>query len=128
MGKLGAAYAAAPALASKAQAAFEKAASLAEQKAREAPDASVQSDLGVYYARLKMAAKARVRLESALALAPQDPEVVLTVSEGYAILGDTAEAKRQLRKTLELGTSLEYAKRLPELKEIAKEQSVQSFK
>lgn len=125
-GNLGSAYAAAPALAVKAQAAFEKAASLAEKKARDAPDAAVQSDLGVYYAHLKMPGKARVRLESALALAPQDPTVVLTVADGYAILGDAGEAKRQLRKTLELGTSLEYAKRVPELRQIAQEPS--SFK
>ena len=69
-----------------------------------------------------------MRLESALALAPQDPGVVLAAAEGYAILGDTAEAKRQLRKTLDLGTSWEYAKRVPELKEIAQERSVQSPK
>lgn len=127
-GNLGAAYSAEPALANKSKAAFERAASLAEQKAREVPDASVQSDLGVYYARLKTPEKARVRLESALALAPQDPTVVLTVAYGYAILGDTAEAKRQLRKTLELGTSLEYAKRVPELKDIAQELSSRNFK
>jgi len=127
-GNLGAAYAAAPALASQSRAAFEKAAALAEQKAREAPDAAVEAELGSYYARLKMPDKARVRLESALALAPEDPTVVLTVAEGYAILGDRAAAQAQLRKALALGSSLAYAKRLPALQEIAQEQSVQSFK
>jgi tetratricopeptide (TPR) repeat protein len=127
-GNLGAAYAAEPALANKSKAAFERAALLAEQKAREAPDAAVQSDLGAYYARLKMPDKARIRLESALALAPRDSAVVLTVAEGYVFLGDTAEAKLYLRKALALGISLEYARRLPALKEIAQEQSVQSIK
>jgi eukaryotic-like serine/threonine-protein kinase len=127
-GNLAAAYAAAPALANQSQAAFEKAALLAEQKAREAPDAAVEADLGSYYARLKMPDKARVRLESALALAPEDSTVVLTVAEGYAILGDRAAAQVQLRKALALGSSLEYAKRLPALQDIAQEQSVQSFK
>jgi len=127
-GNLGAAYAAAPALANQSQAAFEKAASLAEQKAKEAPDAAVEAELGAYYARLKMPDKARVRLESALALAPEDSTVVLTVAEGYAILGDRAAAQAQLRKALALGSSLAYAKRLPALQEIAQEQSVQSFK
>jgi Flp pilus assembly protein TadD len=127
-GNLGAAYAAAPALANQSKGAFEKAAALAEQKAREAPDAAVEAELGAYYARLKIPDKARVRMESALALAPEDSTVVLTVAEGYAILGDHATAKVQLRKALALGTSLEYAKRIPALKEIAQEQSVQSFK
>ncbi|HEV2198596.1 MAG TPA: protein kinase [Bryobacteraceae bacterium] len=127
-GNLGEAYIVAPALASRAPAAFEKAVTLAEQKAREAPDAAAQSDLGVYYAHLKMPEKARVRLESALALAPQDPTVALTVAEGYAILGDAANAKLHLRKALALGTSLEYASRIPALKDIAREQSVENFK
>jgi eukaryotic-like serine/threonine-protein kinase len=120
-GNLGAAYASAPAQANQSKGAFEKAAALAEQKAREAPDAAVEADLGAYYARLKMADKARVRLESALALAPEDPTVVLTVAEGYAILGDRAAAKVQLRKALALGASLEYAKRIPALKNIVQE-------
>ena len=127
-GSLGSAYAAAPSLANQSKAAFEKAARLAEQQAREAPDGIVQSDLGAYYARLKMTDKARVRLESALALAPEDTRVVLNVAEGYAILGDRAAATLQLRKALALGASLEYAKRIPALKEIAQDQAVQSLK
>ena len=118
-GNLGAAYVMAPALAHQAKTTFEKAASLAEQKAREAPDATVQSELGCYYARLRMSDKARTRLESAVALAPEDRTVVLTVAEGYALLGDRAAAKAQLRKALALGSSLEYAMRIPALKEIA---------
>ena len=120
-GNLGAAYAAAPALANQSKAAFEKAALLAEQKAREAPDAVVQSELGTYYARLNRPGEARLRLESAIALAPQDSNVVLSVAEGYAILGDTTEAKLQLRKALALGASLEYAGRIPALKKIARQ-------
>jgi tetratricopeptide (TPR) repeat protein len=127
-GSLGAAYAATPALANRSKAVFEKAARLAEQQAREAPDAGVQSDLGAYYALLKMPDKARIRLESALALAPEDPRVAMNAAEGYAILGDRAAATLHLRKALTLGASLEYAKRLPALKDIAREQSVQSFK
>jgi Flp pilus assembly protein TadD len=127
-GNLGAAYAATPTLANKSNAAFEKAALLAEKKAREAPDAAVQSELGVYYAHLKMPEKARVRLESALALAPQDPDVVLTAAGGYAILGDRAIAKTNLQKALSLGILLEYAKRMPELKDIVHEQLGQSSK
>ena len=120
-GNLGAAYAAAPALVNRSAAAFEKAAHLAEQQARGAPDGIVQSDLGTYYARLKMSGQAHVRLESALVLAPEDPRVALNVAEGYAILGDPAAAKLHLRKALALGASLEYAKRIPALKEIAQE-------
>lgn len=124
-GNLGASYAAAPELANRSKAAFEKAALLAGQKARETPDAAVEAELGTYYARLKMPDKARVRLESALELSPDDPKVDLSVAEGYAILGDRAAARAQLRKALTLGTSLEYAKRIPALKEIAQEQPVQ---
>ena len=126
-GNLGAAYAAVPALADKSRAAFEKAASLAEQKARESPDASVQSELGSYYARLKMPEKARERLESALAQGPEDSAVLLNVAEGYAILGDRAAAALQLRKALQFGSSLERAKRIPALKQIA-QQSAANFK
>jgi len=116
-GNLGAACAAVPTLASQSRAAFEKAALLAERKARDAPDAAVQSELGTYYARLEMHDKARVRLESALALAPEDPTVVLTVAEGYALLDDRSAAKLYLRRALSLGTSSEYAKRIPALKD-----------
>jgi len=126
-GSLGGAYAAAESVA-KSEAAFEQAARLAEQQAREAPDGAVQSDLGTYYAHLKMPDKARVRLESALALGPEDARVLLNVAEGYAILDDGAAAKLHLRKALTLGASLEYAKRIPALKEIARDPSLQSFR
>lgn len=114
-GNLGAAYAAAPALAHQSKQAFEKAVLLAEQKAKEVPDGVVESELGTYYARLKRPDQARVRLESAVALAPEDSTVALNVAEGYAILGDTTEAKRLLQKAIALGSSLEYAKRIPAL-------------
>ena len=127
-GNLGAAYAATPALAQKSKAAFEKAASLAEQKAREVPDAAVQSELGTYYAHLKMPDKARLRLESALALAPEDPGVLMTVAEAYAILGDRLAAQAQLRRALALGSSLAYAERIPALKDIAHGFSVRGSK
>ena len=121
-GSLAAAYAETPALANRSKPAFEKAARLAEQQAKGAPDGLIQSDLGAYYARLRMPDKARVRLESALALSPKDPRVVLNVAEGYAILDDRASAAALLRKALLLGASLEYAKRIPALKEIAQQQ------
>jgi Flp pilus assembly protein TadD len=127
-GSLGDACAATPVLANRAKAAFEKAARLAELQVREAPDGIVQAELGGYYALLKMPDKARVRLESALAVAPDDPRVVLDVAEGYAILDDRAAATLFLRKALTLGASLEYAKRMPALKEFAQEQSVRNFK
>jgi tetratricopeptide (TPR) repeat protein len=116
-GNLAAAYAATPVLADRSRPAFEKAASLAEQKVREAPDAGVQSELGSYYAHLKMPDKARARLESAVALAPGDPGVALTVAEAYATLDDRAAAKTYLQKALTLGASPEYARRVPGLKD-----------
>ena len=54
--------------------------------------------------------------------------MALTVAEGYAILGDRVAAQAQLRKALSLGSSLESAKRIPALKEIVHEPSVQRFK
>jgi serine/threonine-protein kinase len=125
-GNLAAAYSAVPALASRSAAAYEKAALLAEKKAREAPDGAVQSSLAEYYAALKMPEKARARLESALELSPADPAVVLSAADAYALLGDREAARLQLRKAVALGASLEYAKRIPALKEIAQEQSVRS--
>ncbi len=116
-GNLGAACAAVPALAGRSRVAFEKAAQLAEQKVRETPDAEVQSELGSYYAHLKMPDKARVRLESAMALAPRDSDVTLTVAVAYATLNDPAAAKLYLKKALALGVSLEYAKRIPALRD-----------
>ena len=124
-GNLGAAYAASPALANKSESAFRQAAALAEQKAKETPEGIVQSELGGYYAHLKMPEKARVRLESALTLAPADSTVLLNVAEGFAILGDRVAAARELQNALKSGSSLEYAKRIPALKEIA---SSESFK
>jgi hypothetical protein len=65
--------------------------------------------------------KARVRLESALALASGDSTVLLGVAEGYAVLDDKTAAKLYLQKAIAAGASLEYAKRIPALKGVAQD-------
>jgi serine/threonine-protein kinase len=124
-GNLAAAYAASPTLASKAKIAFGKAALLAEEKTRETPDATVESQLGTYYAHLHIPDKARLRLSSALAISPDDPSVLLGVSEGYAVLRDRPDARLYLQKAVTEGASIEYAKRIPALRGIANELSME---
>lgn len=91
----------------RAQAARQKALALLQATARAKPrDAGMQAALGRLYAKQKMKAEAQARMESALALAPDDPQVLTDVGEAYEVLGERGPALATVYKALQKGASL----------------------
>jgi tetratricopeptide (TPR) repeat protein len=89
---------------------------LLEQAAVDTPrDAMVQAYLGLLYAKKKLREKAIPRIQSALALSPDDSNVLATVGEAYEDLGDRAQALLYLEKSLQKGYDLADLKRTPDL-------------
>ena len=75
----------------------------------------MQSDIGLLYAKKKMREKALSRIESALVLSPDDPNVLATVGEAYEDLGDRAHALQYIEKSLQKGYDLADLKNVPAL-------------
>jgi serine/threonine protein kinase/tetratricopeptide (TPR) repeat protein len=89
---------------------------LLEQAALDTPrDATVQSNLGMLYAKKKLREKAISRIQSALALSPDDSNVLATVGEAYEDLGDRALALQYIEKSLQKGYDLADLKHTPDL-------------
>jgi eukaryotic-like serine/threonine-protein kinase len=78
-------------------------------------DANVQCRLALLYAKKKLRDKALSRAQSALALSPDDPDVLETVGEAYEKLGDRAHAIQYITKGLQKGYSLATLKNEPGL-------------
>jgi tetratricopeptide (TPR) repeat protein/TolB-like protein len=126
-GNLASAYTWSPGLQSKANPTYQRAAQLAEEAARLRPsDAILQGYLGTYYAYLKLPGKAETRLQSALALAPDDSNALMLAAEGYEVLGKRPQAVALLNKALKLGRSLAYIKRVPELRKLVEQGALQA--
>jgi serine/threonine protein kinase/tetratricopeptide (TPR) repeat protein len=90
--------------------------SLLEQAAQDTPrDAIVQANLGLLYAKKKMTEKAISRIQSALALSPDDPNVLEAVGESYEDMGDRTQALRYIEKSLNNGYSLATLKNVPDM-------------
>ncbi len=88
---------------------------LVEDVVKDQPqDATAQSELAGLYAKEKMREKALVRIQSALALSPDDPRVLVNVADAYEILGDRQNALRYVEKALQKGYPLEDLKSDPE--------------
>ncbi len=89
---------------------------LLEQLALDTPrDANAQSKLGLLYAQKKLREKALARLQSALALSPDDPNVLEEVGEAHEDLGDRAQALQYIEKSLQKGYDLADLKDSPDL-------------
>jgi len=71
-----------------------------------ADDADVQVELGLMYSKWKLRAKAVPRVEAALALAPEDPSVLVCAGEAYENLGDRSRALELVKKALVRGWTL----------------------
>jgi eukaryotic-like serine/threonine-protein kinase len=94
----------------------EREAVLLEQVVRDTPrDAAAQSILGLLYARKKLREKAISRIQSALALSPDDPAVLENVGQAYENLGDRAQALQCIEKSLQKGYTLSALKKIPDL-------------
>jgi eukaryotic-like serine/threonine-protein kinase len=119
VGNLAAAYAWVPSRARDAEAAFGRAAAMAESRARAEPaNAAISADLAIYYAKLARPEDARRRAETAVALAGDNAAVHATVGEALEILGDRADALRHVRRALELGYRREELQRNPEFRDL----------
>jgi serine/threonine-protein kinase len=80
---------------------------LLEQAALETPrDAIMQSQLGLLYAKKKLPEKAISRIQSALALSPDDADVLANSGEAYEDLGDRSQALGYIEKSLQKGYAL----------------------
>jgi eukaryotic-like serine/threonine-protein kinase len=89
---------------------------LLEQAVRDTPrDALAQSDLGLLYAKKKLREKAISRIQSALTLSPDNPNVLENVGEAYEDLGDRSQALQYIEKSLQKGYSLADLKSVPDL-------------
>ncbi len=89
---------------------------LLEQTVRDTPrDAVAQSNLAVLYAKKKLREKAIPRIQSALALSPDDSNVLERVGEAYEDLGDRAQALQYIEKSLQKGYALGDLKKTPDL-------------
>jgi serine/threonine protein kinase/tetratricopeptide (TPR) repeat protein len=79
-------------------------------------DAIMQSTLGLLYAQKKLREKAISRIQSALALSPDDPQVLEAAGETYEDLGDRAQALQFIGKSLQKGYSFAALKNIPDLR------------
>jgi eukaryotic-like serine/threonine-protein kinase len=73
-------------------------------------DATVQFRLGQAYAIKKQTAKAVSRAQAAVALAPDDPDVLVNVGEIYERAGDRKHAIEYVEKSLQKGYPLQQLK------------------
>jgi tetratricopeptide (TPR) repeat protein len=88
----------------KAGKARDREVALLEQAVQDTPrDAIAQATLGLLYAKKKLREKAISRIQSALALSPDDPNVLEAVGEAYEDLGDRAQALQYIEKSLQKG-------------------------
>jgi serine/threonine-protein kinase len=100
----------------KLEAARSKELELLELAAKSKPnDAQVQASLGALYAQKKMRDQALVRLQTALAMAPDDPVVLVTVGGAHEALGDRRDAIQFVQKGIAKGYTLDDLKRDPDM-------------
>jgi eukaryotic-like serine/threonine-protein kinase len=92
---------------------------LLEQAAQDTPrDAVVQSNLGLLYAKKKLREKAISRIQSALALSPDDANVLEAVGQAYEDLGDRAQALPYIEKSVQKGYAVADLKKIPDLQSL----------
>jgi serine/threonine protein kinase/tetratricopeptide (TPR) repeat protein len=92
----------------QANQAAEKIQGILEEAVKTQPqDGQAQSALALCYAEKKIRDKATQRIETALALAPDDPHILADAGEVYEDLGDRRQALRYLRMSLSKGTAID---------------------
>ena len=100
---------------------------LLEAAAQSTPrDAGVQSRLALLYAQKKQRDKALARIQTALALAPDDPDVLENVGEAYETLGDRKRAIENIEKSLQKGFPLASLKSEPAVKNLLSDPNFQA--
>lgn len=78
-------------------------------------DAVAQASLALLYAQKKLRDKAISRIQSALALSPEDSGVLASIGEAYEDLGDRAQALQYIEKSILKGYALDTLKSDPDL-------------
>jgi serine/threonine-protein kinase len=100
----------------KAEAARRKTEQLAEQVVAAKPqDAMAHSILAMLYAMDKLDEKSRTRIQTALALAPDDPNVLSNVGEAYELMGNRRQALEYIHRSLQKGYPLDQITNDPSL-------------
>lgn len=96
--------------------AFERAIRLAEAERKESPrDASLHSQLALYYAKTGERRLSLQRLSTALTLSPGAGQIQADAAEVYELLGMREKAVAALRRSLDLGFQRQQLLRNPEL-------------
>ena len=95
---------------------YVKAISLAEEARKQRPnDATLISFLGYYYSEIGTENKSLPLLRQALALAPDDPQVMYRVAQGYEVLHHRAEALQWIENAFARGLPVETVRQNSEL-------------
>jgi serine/threonine-protein kinase len=103
----------------KADAALERALQLVEREVKLKPqDGLVQAVLASIDAKKEVRDKARSRLQTALALAPDDPDVLEYAAATYEKLGDRSQAIEFAHKALKKGYSLARLQNDPDMQSL----------
>jgi eukaryotic-like serine/threonine-protein kinase len=103
----------------RAEAARDRQLKLLEDTVKVQPqDAQVHAELAFLYARRKQRDKAVVQAQAALALAPDDPNVLVNVGDAYEDLGERPEALRYIEQSLKKGYTVQDLKDDPDLEKL----------
>jgi eukaryotic-like serine/threonine-protein kinase len=101
---------------------YERAIRLGRQQMKTTPDDPyLVSFLGNFYANLDDEKQALSLLRKSLILAPKDPDVLERVAESYEALGQRQKALQWIDKALQLGFSVDYAKKVPALQALRRD-------
>ena len=104
---------------SDALAGFRRALPLLEEAVKLHPqDPTIQSTLGIVYAKLQQRSQALAHLETAVALAPKDGAVFARNAEAYESLGDRPKAISWITKAVENGETLDELRNDPGVRRI----------
>ena len=94
--------------ADKVAAAEDRELPLLEAAVKQSPrDSGAQARLAVLYASKNLRAKALSRVQSALALSPDDPDALANIGETYELLGDRDHALKYVEESVHKGYSMD---------------------
>ena len=83
----------------------------------------MQSALGIIYAYRKLPQKALPRIQAALALGPEDPEILSNIAEAYGYLGDRRQCVHFYQRAMQKGYSLAKLRGNPNLQSLVSDPS-----
>ncbi len=100
----------------KAETARQRMRELLEQSVKVSPnDATAQATLAAVYAHYGLNVQAESRIQTSLALAPEDAGVLSSVASAYELMGKRDQAITEMRKAIQKGFALDQVKVDPEM-------------